>query len=218
MWKVGFVPNSNALNWIVPYSSVSNLNCASFQDHQSKLCLSPITQNWSVPNYNLPQWLVPYSNVSKLNCALFQCPTIEYCLVPMPSKWIVPYSNVAKWNVPYSNAIKLSCALFQYHKMKCALFLFHQIELCLIPMWQNEMCLIPMSQNEMCLIPFPSKLNVPYSFSIKIDFGRVEPLTSRIRFWPLRLLHDPYLLPPALRKKIFSKYHDIDRLNFVIGH
>ena len=126
MWKVGFVPNSNALNWIVPYSSVSNLNCASFQDHQSKLCLSPITQNWSVPNSNLPQWLVPYSNVSKLNCALFQCPTIEYCLVPMPSKWIVPYSNVAKWNVPYSNAIKLSCALFQYHKMKCALFLFHQ--------------------------------------------------------------------------------------------
>ena len=130
MWKVGFVPNSNALNWIVPYSSVSNLNCASFQDHQSKLCLSPITQNWSVPNSNLPQWLVPYSNVPKLNCALFQCPTIELCLVPMPSKWIVPYSNVAKWNVPYSNAIKLSCALFQYHKMKCALFLFHQIEMC----------------------------------------------------------------------------------------
>ena len=121
MWKVGFVPSSNALNWIVPYSSVSNLNCASFQDHQSKLCLSPITQNWSVPNSNLPQWLVPYSNVPKLNCALFQCPTIELCLVPMPSKWIVPYSNVAKWNVPYSNAIKLNCALFLCHKIKCAL-------------------------------------------------------------------------------------------------
>ena len=73
MWKVGFVPNSNAFSWIVPYSSVSNWNCASFQDHQSKLCLSPITQNWSGPNSNLPQWLVPYSNVPKLNCALFQC-------------------------------------------------------------------------------------------------------------------------------------------------
>ena len=120
MWKVGFVPNSNAFSWIVPYSSVSNWNCASFQDHQSKLCLSPITQNRSAPNSNLPQWLVPYSNVPKLNCALFQCPTIELCLVPMPSKCIVPYSN----------AIKLSCALFQYHKMKCALFLFHQIEMC----------------------------------------------------------------------------------------
>ena len=90
-------------NWIVPYSSVSNLNCASFHGHQSKLCLNPITQNWNVPNSDLPQWIVPYSNGLKLNCALFQPHQIELCLIPMSHNRIVPYSNVPK----------LNCALIQ---------------------------------------------------------------------------------------------------------
>ena len=126
------------LNWIVPYSSVSNLNCASFRGHQSKLCLNPITQKWNEPNSNLPQWLVPYSNASnwivpysnpiKLNCASFQ---LSYnCIVPFSNdaKWNVPYSNITKWIVPYSFSIKLKCALFQCQ----------EIELCLIPMSHFE--------------------------------------------------------------------------------
>ena len=132
------------LNWIVPYSSISNLNCASFHGHQSKLCLNPITQNWNVPNSNLPQWLVPYSNGLKLNCALFQPHLIELCLIPMSHNWIVPYSNAAKWNVPYSNITKWIVPYSFSIKLKCALFQCQKIELFLILMPHFGLCLIPL--------------------------------------------------------------------------
>ena len=102
MWKVGFVPYSTSLKWIVPYSGVLNLNCALFQYCQSKLCLNPMTQNLSVP----------YSNIANLNCALIQCPKIEVCLIPMSHNEFCLIPKPSIWNVPYSNTIKLNSAVF----------------------------------------------------------------------------------------------------------
>ena len=176
------MPNSNPLNWIVPYSSVSNLNCASFHGHQLKLCLIPTPSNLIDPN----------SFSIKLKCALFHCQKIEFflilmphfglCLIPLPLYWIVSYSKVAKWIMPYSNGLKLNCALFQPH----------QNEICLIPMSHNwdcaliqrpkiELCLIPMSPNWICaLIQRPKNWIVPNSNVTKLNLCLIPMLPNWI--------------------------------------